>query len=142
MTDDADVELTQLDYADTLRMDDFSKECLGKFDIFYSRFLFHAVSEVGELNLLNLARFTLKKDGLLMAEFRVHGDGPFDKQKPWDELELTSDHYRRPLVTQDFIDRLASKGFEVIYSAEGRGFAYHKSEDPLVARIVAKKLTW
>lgn len=139
LTDNSRAHLKQLDYADTLNMEDFSRTNANQFDIFYSRFLFHAVSEVAELNLLNVANEILKNGGLLMAEFRVYGDGIFDKHKPWDELELTSDHYRRPLVTNDFVDKLINKGFEIVYQAEGRGFAFHKSEDPLVARVVAKK---
>lgn len=140
VTENDNFRSRQLDYADTLRMEDFSQENRGKFDIFYSRFLFHAVSEVGELNLLSSAMQVLKDGGLLMAEFRVYGEGVFDKHKPWDELELTSDHYRRPLVTKEFIDKLLSRGFEILYQAEGHGFAFHKREDPLVARVVARKI--
>jgi SAM-dependent methyltransferase len=141
LKDIKNIKFSQLDYANSLAVSEFSNVTKESFDCFYARFLFHAVSEVPQSNLINMARKILKKNGLFCAEFRVAGESMYDKKRNWCEVELTGDHYRRPINSDEFIMELSENGFCIEYSAIGSGFAYHAvGDDPVVMRIIARLL--
>lgn len=133
------IETLNIDYADYIEVDRFCLNNPNSYDVVYARFLFHAVSEAVEQNLLELASRILKDGGLLLTEFRAEGDGIYDKQYPWKELELTGNHYRRPINPHDFQLLLTEYNFSVTYHTLGKGYAYHASDDPTVCRIAATK---
>lgn len=129
---------TKLDVANFVECNAFSRRFAGQFDVVYSRFFLHAIAETSQLNFIRIASSVLGNDGVFLLEARAKGSR-YDKQRPWDELELTGDHYRRPIVLAEIVQLLEKVGLIVEYQVEGKGFAVHKGEDPLVCRVVARK---
>jgi hypothetical protein len=66
-----------------------------------------------------------------MAEFRIKGDKP----------KLFKDHERNLIDGKWLIDELKKNGFEIIYSKKGRNMAKYKNENPLVGRVIAKRVS-
>jgi hypothetical protein len=96
----------------------------GAFNIVYSRFLLHTIPSV--------PMFELIKDttGYFVAEARAIGDTP----------RLYPDHYRYFINPNLLFKRLITEGFNVEYFEHGRGLAKYKNEDPLVIRVIAKRI--
>ncbi len=97
----------------------------------YARFLVHSLEEAGRANLLRLAATALRPGGELFLEFRTGKD-------LGQEHLFGDDHFRvflDPMVVETEIEAL---GGEVTYREEGCGLAVYKTEDPHVARLVAR----
>ena len=98
----------------------------------YARFLVHSLEESGRANLLRLgAAVAGGGPGELFLEFRTGKD-------LGQKHLFGDDHYRvflDPLVVEIEIEAL---GGEITYREEGCGLAVHRSEDPHVARLVAR----
>lgn len=68
-----------------------------KFDIIYSRFFIHALSENGEDNFIKLINKIKKRGTLIFLEFRNSNDSIFDKfkdKKHNDFINFGNGHYR------------------------------------------------
>jgi adenylylsulfate kinase-like enzyme/ubiquinone/menaquinone biosynthesis C-methylase UbiE len=109
-------------------------------DCIYSRFVLHAMDERTEDNIIGLSHRILAKNGLFLAEFRTLADPLSREGISIGENEKITDHYRRFIDANAVIAKLSAIGFEIIYSVESRGLAPHGSEDPVVARIAARRL--
>lgn len=97
----------------------------------YGRFLVHSLEESGRANLLRLSAAVLRDGGELYLEFRTGKD--LGQQHLFGD-----DHFRvflDPMVVELEIEAL---GGEVTYREEGCGLAVYKTEDPHVARLVAR----
>ena len=94
----------------------------------YARFMVHALSDEGRLNLFRLAAEVLRRSGgRLYLEFRTaRADHEF------------GEHFRQFVQPAQVEEELRSFGFVVEHSEEGHGLAVHKSEDPKVCRIIAR----
>ncbi|NOQ76560.1 MAG: adenylyl-sulfate kinase [Methylococcaceae bacterium] len=111
-----------------------------KVDYFYSRFVLHAMDEEFESSVITLSSTMLNPDGLFFAEFRTIKD-PLSKQGvSIGENERITDHYRRFIDASSIIAKLSEANFEILYSIESNGLAVYKEDDPVVARIVARRL--
>ena len=55
------------------------------------------------------------------------------------ETEGETDHYRRFLIYENFLENVKSAGFEIVESIEAQGLAKHNDEDPYIVRVIAKK---
>lgn len=102
---------------------DWKDTPLGNFDIVYSRFFLHAIPpwEISEI---------LKRTpNYFCAECRAVGDKP----------KLYPEHDRFFVDPKWLFSELLNHNFEILYFAEGHGFAPYKDEDPLVIRVIAKK---
>jgi SAM-dependent methyltransferase len=97
----------------------------------YGRFLIHALEEPGRHNLLDLAAVALADGGDLFLEFRTGQDEAT-------KHVFGEDHYRVYLDPRLVIEELESRGARVVHSESGHGLAVYKSEDPHVARLVAR----
>ena len=97
----------------------------------YGRFLLHALTDQGRHNLLDMASVVLATGGLLLLEFRTGEDA--DSRHLFGE-----DHFRKYLDPEFVVGEITSRGGTVIDRLEGRGLAVYKTEDPHVARLVAK----
>ena len=111
-----------------------------KFDVVYSRFTMHAIDEIGEDRTLKWTFNNLKSGGFFCSEARTTkdercGTGVDKGNNIW----FYNDHHRRFIVPEEFEQKVAELGFEIISSVEARGFAPHRSEDPFVHRLIAKK---
>jgi SAM-dependent methyltransferase len=134
----SNINFKKIDFADYVSTYDFSRDHIEFFDVVYARFLLHAISESVEQNVAEMASLVLKANGFFFAEFRAKGD-LYEKKKEWNEQEVTSDHYRRPIELSKLKDMLARHDLIIDYSVTGKGYAYHASGDPLVSRIIAIK---
>ena len=106
------------------------------YDFAYCRFLFHAINEEIENDLLIWMSNNIKSS--IFIETRI-----LDK----DILNIKLDHYRRLFHEEDFINKLKSFGFKIIYSKSSKNFSRYKKEynvsdlkqDPLLLRVVISK---
>lgn len=93
------------------------------FEIVYSRFFLHSISNEEIADLIKWTKF------YFVAETRVEGDKPV----------LFTDHERNFVNEKFLIKTLEDNGFEIIKHKVGRGLAKYKNEDPLILRIIAKR---
>lgn len=97
----------------------------------YARFLLHSLPLEGRLNVLRFAARALGPDGRLFLEFRTGKDAH-------EEHAFGNDHFRVYLDADDVADQIREVGGTVDHLEQGHGLAVYKSEDPHVARIVAR----
>lgn len=98
----------------------------------YARFFLHAIDDKEQSNFLDSCSELLSKGEQVFFEFRVEKDRVLKKE--------TAKHYRRYQSLSSLCSSLEKRGFDVVYSAEGRGFAVYKQDDAVVARVVAQKV--
>ena len=121
------------------KISDLDESELGKFDLIYSRFLIHAITEIEENEFLRWSFELLKPDGLLAIECRSARDSLAREGEVIGPNERITSHYRRFIIHDDLIERLESHGFTIDSSIESAGLAMFESEDPIIIRIFAKK---
>ena len=93
-----------------------------------------------EIEILKNSYKLLKKNGSIHIECRSINDNLFREGEIISLTERIAGHYRRFIDLDELIIRLNSAGFEVINKIESRGLAKFRNEDPIVIRIVAKKI--
>ena len=109
-----------------------------RFDVLYSRFVIHAMTEHEELALWRDARNVLKPGGLMMVECRSINDPLAREGVVLSPTERIAGHYRRFIVLEELRRRLESEGFVVESAMESNGLAVHGTEDPVVIRLFAR----
>jgi SAM-dependent methyltransferase len=97
----------------------------------YARFFLHAITESEEDALLSLAAAVADPGDLLAVEYRTVRDSSGAK--------VTEQHYRRFVLPAAFEARALGRGFDVIYSVEGFGFAKFRQDDAYVARTILRR---
>jgi SAM-dependent methyltransferase len=109
------------------------EENTGKPVTVYSRFFIHSINEEEEdLFLRSLSEVLISGENIYF-EFREKQDEMLNK--------IYKDHYRRYIDEETFINNLVNKyGFNVVYKITGKGMAKYFDEDPIVCRIIAKKI--
>ncbi|WP_226505270.1 adenylyl-sulfate kinase [Pseudomonas sp. MWU16-30317] len=108
-------------------------------DAVYGRFVIHAISLDDEGKVLGHAHKILKAGGKLYLEFRTDKDSLMQEGTEVGENERVTDHYRRFINVGEFCKRLLAIGFTVDYCIERDGLAKHGDDDPIVARVIARK---
>jgi tellurite methyltransferase len=99
----------------------------------YSRFFLHSLDEGQEDVFLKTLSDVLVRGDICYIEFRDKEDEQIDK--------TYDNHYRKFSSLNNIIDKLSSKlGFIVEYSLSSRGVAKYREEDPIVNRIIFKKV--
>ena len=91
------------------------------------------------MKLLEAAHALLGQGGELHVECRSINDPMARKGEVISPTERIHGHYRRFLVMDELVARLADAGFVVESSLESNGLAVFGDEDPVVIRILAKK---
>lgn len=109
--------------------DDFVKVDKSNYDLIYSRFTFHSITNEQHQLFLN----TIKQNSYLAIEARsikgLHDDVYFGKE-----------HFRN-YIDIDYLKQILIKSkFEILLIEEGKGFAKYKEEDPICIRLICKKL--
>jgi tellurite methyltransferase len=112
-----------------------------KFDNIYSRFSLHAVDEDGEDRVINWVPKILNPGGKLFIEVRSINDPLCGAGAKVGETEFVTDHYRRFSCIDALIDKIKSRGLQIVYSVESNGLAVYKDEDPTVIRLICKFTT-
>jgi hypothetical protein len=97
----------------------------------YGRFLIHSLEDAGRQHLLDLASRVLEQGGALFLEFRTGQDK--DATHVFGE-----DHYRHYLDPEVVAQEVRARGGRVTHLESGHGLAPYKTEDPHVARLVAR----
>ncbi len=98
--------------------------------LIYARFFIHAIDETAEANFLKFCADLCKvTQGKIFFEFRTAEDEKIEK--------TFGQHYRRFIDLDTITSRLKAYGFEIEYNVRGRGFAKYKTEDAMVARVIA-----
>lgn len=114
---------------------------IGYFDYIYSRFSLHSIDKMGEESLLNWVKKNIKLGGYFFLEARSLKDDMFQKGRQISNNENITDHYRRYLDFNTIKAKIKSLGFDLIEAIEAKGLSIYKDDDPVVIRIVAKKLS-
>lgn len=99
-------------------------DLIESFDIIYSRFFLHSIGNDEIKTAIGLA------DNYFVAEFRIKGDKPV----------IYKNHKRNLVDLGWLINTLMDNNFEILKLEAGRGMAKYKNEDPLVARVYAKRV--
>jgi len=118
---------------------DIAKINKKKFDLIYSRFVFHAMSLSEEIETLKTSYQLLNKDGQFFIECRSINDPLSHKGEILSRTERVDGHYRRFIILEDFKQRLVQVGFTIIKTIESNGLAKFGKDDPVVIRIHAIK---
>lgn len=128
----------------------FSDDFLGGTPVrfVYSRFTLHAVRKVGADNFLSWAARNMVDGGILAIEARsikdpLCGQGEAVADEPDAYLGVTKHaaaHFRRFIRHQDLIDQLKGLGFELVAEQESNGLSVHGADDPVLSRVVVKKV--
>ena len=105
----------------------------------YSRFTLHAVSEDKETAALAWSFEHLLPGGLIYIEIRGVNDDLYGEGEKVGQDEFVTTHYRRFVVFEEFVQRVESAGFNILYKLESRGLAPHGEDDPAVIRVVGRR---
>lgn len=109
-------------------------QAIGAAITFYCRFFLHSVPDDTERTLLTVLSKVARPDDMFVSEFRIVGDDKLEK--------VHGNHYRRYLDPERFSTALKERyGFDIQVLQTGIGFSPYKGEDPLLARVVARKHT-
>jgi ubiquinone/menaquinone biosynthesis C-methylase UbiE len=123
-----------------INLDYLHQSKLSKYDYIYIRFLFHAIKLSSENKLFKQLKKLMNKDCIVMAEFRSDKDPLMKLGKKISENETYTDHYRRFINFEKFIDTLKKRGYKIIYQKEKRGLSIAKNDNPVLCRIIFRKL--
>ncbi|ARU01701.1 class I SAM-dependent methyltransferase [Yoonia vestfoldensis] len=107
----------------------------------YSRFFIHSISAIEQQRVLEILASSLRLGSCFAFEFRTLNDPLFDRGEIIDENIKFTDHMRRFINFTDFVQDLVSSGvWNVEYSEESRGWSKLGDDDPVLGRVVARKV--
>jgi adenylylsulfate kinase-like enzyme/SAM-dependent methyltransferase len=109
------------------------------FDVLYTRFVLHAMTEAEEVALWRDTARVLRPGGQVAIECRSIHDPLARQGEVLSPTERIAGHYRRFIVLEDLRSRLADAGLVVEEAAEHRGVAAHGDDDPVVIRAYARR---
>lgn len=117
----------------TLTRGFFSYSDQEKYDGIYSRFFLHSISEIGQLNFLNLCKHLLTDNGNIYIEKRTTN---ITKKYFYKNTDL---HYRRIQDDSSLIKQAFTFGFEKKYHEISDKFSILDNEKPIISRIFFTK---
>ena len=124
--------------------DDFTelRDFENPFDIVYSRFTLHSVTETQEKRTLRWAHGNLRGGGYFCIEVRgqkneIYGMG--EKVEGETDAYIHDSHYRRFLNFDKLCESLKSLGFCLNFAAEAKDFAPYAGQNETFIRIIAQK---
>lgn len=109
------------------------------FDVVYSRFVLHAMTQAEEEEALRAAHRKLRRGGSLYLECRSINDPLARVGEVISPTERIHGHYRRFIILAELIQRLEAVGFKIVHALEDTGLAPYNGEDPVVIRIHASQ---
>jgi bifunctional enzyme CysN/CysC len=118
---------------------DHATQWKERFDVLYSRFVLHAMTEAEELELWRDAATVMRPGALLALECRSINDPLARQGEVLSPTERIAGHYRRFIVWDELQSRLHAAGFEITDHVESQGLAVHGEEDPVVIRVFAQR---
>ena len=118
---------------------DHAHDWPSRFDVLYTRFVIHAMTEAEERSLWSEAARVLRPGALLAIECRSIQDPLAREGEVLSPTERIAGHYRRFIVLEDLVARLEAEGFDVEETVESAGLAVHGTDDPVVIRAFARR---
>ena len=113
----------------TFEIGDFTKCDKTGYDMVYSRFTFHSITDEQHQTFIQ----SIKSGTLLCIETRS------DKGK--DTKRYYGDDHYRNFTNKNYIENLLTKnGFDILYIKENNNFAVYKDENPICIRVICKKM--
>lgn len=110
-------------------LDNFCKYNKNKFNIIYSRFTFHSITNEQQEEFLN----SINNNSYLCIETR--------SDKSYNINKVYGDTHYRNYTNIDYLIKLLNKySFNIIYIEENNGYAKYKDEDPICIRLISKKI--
>ena len=113
-----------------------------KYDIVYSRFTLHSISQSQEDGVLSWAYRNLNVGGCLCIEVRGQKNEIYKVGEPVDgepDAFILNGHYRRFLNFNDLCNTLKTIGFRIDFADERKGFAPYNGTDETYIRVIASK---
>ncbi len=111
----------------------------AQYDIIYSRFTLHSITQRQQDKVILWAKESLKRDGIFAIEVRGYKNSLYKMGIPVEgekDAFIFENHYRRFLSLEDLLQQL--QDFNIIYAEEKKGFAPFKEEDDYFIRVIAK----
>jgi trans-aconitate methyltransferase len=125
--DNCDIQLKPDTY--TFKKEDFITYDKSTFDLIYSRFTFHSITNEDHDRFLS----SIHKNTWLAIETRSTVESH--------NMEYHGKtHYRNYTDIEYLKTKLEKYDFKIHYIKEDKGFAIYNSEDPICIRVVAKKI--
>lgn len=112
-------------------IDDFVTINKSKYDLIYSRFTFHSITNEQQISFLD----TINVNSYLAIETR-------SKKGENDYVFHGKTHYRNYTDITYLKNILTIKNFEIIFIMEDINFAKYKNENPICIRVICKKLAF
>lgn len=113
----------------TFIIDDMVSIDKNEYDLIYSRFSFHSITDDDQDKLLK----TIKKSTILCIETR--------SIKGLNESRVFGDNHFRNLTNINKLKELLKKyNFEILYIEESNNFAIYKDENPICIRVICQKM--
>jgi SAM-dependent methyltransferase len=109
------------------------------FDVVYSRFVLHAMTESEEADTLRAAHRVLRHNGRIFLECRSINDPLARKGEVISPTERIYGHYRRFVVMDDLLRRLTKAGFTIDSAEESNNVAMLGDDNPVVIRVSGTK---
>ena len=111
----------------------------GNIDVFYSRFTIHAITKEEEEIIVRKVYEHLKKTGLFCIEVRTTKDPLFGVGKYIGDNTFFTDHNRRFIDSNIFLNNVLSLGFKLRYFTEKNNLSIYKNDNPVLMRIILEK---
>jgi len=112
----------------------------GSIDVFYSRFTLHAINKKDEDIILPRVYNNLTKGGLFCIEVRTTKDPLCGVGEDCGDNAYRTDHYRRFIDSQEFLKRILSFGFNLLFFTEEDNLSVYKNDNPVLMRIILEKV--
>ena len=113
-----------------------------KFDIIYSRFFIHALTEKGEIKLIKLIKKIKKKYTSVFLEFRTSNPELLQKVKDKKHNKFVNfgkGHFRRIINTRYFIKNFINKTkSKNLYTKSSKNLSIVKGDNPNLSRVIFK----
>jgi len=118
----------------------FSFKGNKKFDYIYARFFIHAISLKDEICFFNNIKKLCDKKTKIFLEFRTPLDPLYKKGKVLSKYERITDHYRRFIDPNLFLDNCKKYGFKKVYLKTSFNFAKFRNQKPHICRLILSKI--
>jgi tellurite methyltransferase len=109
------------------------------FDVVYSRFTLHSVTEEEQQSIIQWVYEALPSKGTFLIECRTKNDPLFSQGKRISDTEAITDHYRRFADANVLLREFLAMGFQARYFIERDNLAVFGNDNPVVARYVLAK---
>ena len=107
-----------------------------KINFIYGRFFLHAINESSENKFLKIIKNNFSPKTIIALEFRTIKDVLMKKGKKISKYERMTDHYRRFINVNQFIDKIKIMNFNILYKTSGINLSKSPGDNPHLCRII------